>query len=58
MHTAGSLAERLQENADKKQAEFEEKFALKNLIYTGMDDDEYEHVEKLAQAEYDRTVER
>jgi hypothetical protein len=55
---SGSLAEKLQDNSDAKQAEHEEKFKMKNMCYTGMDDDEFEHVEKLAQAEYDRTVER
>eukprot|EP00038_Savillea_parva_P013150 m.7457 g.7457 ORF g.7457 m.7457 type:complete len:234 (-) comp2449_c0_seq1:1811-2512(-) len=53
-----SLAERLQDNADKKQAEFDEKFALKNQIYMGMDDDEFEHISTLAQEEYERTVAR
>ena len=42
-----SLAERLEENRMKKEEEHAEKYKLSNMIYSGMDDDEFEHIEKL-----------
>lgn len=42
-----SLAERLEQNRMKKEEEHAEKYKLSNMIYSGMDDDEFEHIEKL-----------
>ncbi|XP_077983336.1 PSME3-interacting protein-like [Glandiceps talaboti] len=43
-----SLFERLQEQKDKKQEEFEEKFKFKNMIYKGLDDGEAEFLDHVS----------
>ncbi|XP_070574679.1 PSME3-interacting protein-like [Ptychodera flava] len=44
-----SLYEQLQEQKDKKQEEYDEKFKFKNMIYKGLDDDESKFLDHVSQ---------
>ena len=51
-----TLYEKLQANEEAKQEAYEEAHKMKNMCYTGMDEEEYAHLERVAKDEHESTV--